>query len=62
MTDKSKIKCPKCSFQSEEVMPTDSCLYYYICKQCKARLQPIKGGCCVFCSYGSHPCPPMQNK
>ena len=21
-----------------------------------------KGDCCVFCSYGDHPCPPMQQE
>jgi hypothetical protein len=23
-------------------------------------LKPLAGDCCVFCSYGSVPCPPVQ--
>ena len=41
-------------------MPTDSCLYFYDCKGCGAVLKPKPGDCCVFCSYGSLPCPPVQ--
>ncbi|HEY7997903.1 MAG TPA: GDCCVxC domain-containing (seleno)protein, partial [Pseudolabrys sp.] len=28
---------------------------------CGERLKPKPGDCCVFCSYGSVPCPPMQS-
>jgi hypothetical protein len=41
-------------------MPTDSCIYLYACKECGAVLKPKPGDCCVFCSYGSVPCPPKQ--
>lgn len=41
-------------------MPTDACLYFYDCQGCGARLTPKAGDCCVFCSYGDTPCPPMQ--
>ncbi|MDY0329290.1 MAG: GDCCVxC domain-containing (seleno)protein [Thiomonas sp.] len=27
---------------------------------CGAELRPLPGDCCVFCSYGSVPCPPVQ--
>ena len=27
---------------------------------CGTRLKPLAGDCCVFCSYGSVPCPPIQ--
>ncbi|WP_430898074.1 MULTISPECIES: GDCCVxC domain-containing (seleno)protein [unclassified Paraflavitalea] len=56
----SIITCPVCRHKEEEVMPTDACQYFYECKNCKARLKPNKGDCCVFCSYGSIACPPMQ--
>ncbi|MDG2339706.1 MAG: GDCCVxC domain-containing (seleno)protein [Paracoccaceae bacterium] len=23
-------------------------------------LQPLKGDCCVYCSFGTVPCPPIQ--
>jgi hypothetical protein len=41
-------------------MPTDACLIAYDCSGCLARLRPKRGDCCVFCSYGSVPCPPAQ--
>ena len=42
------------------VMPTDACQVFYDCKGCGALLRPEAGDCCVFYSYGSVPCPPMQ--
>jgi len=41
-------------------MPTDACQFFYVCKGCGAKLKPLPGDCCVFCSSGSVPCPPMQ--
>jgi hypothetical protein len=41
-------------------MPTDACQYFYDCKGCGQVLRPKPGQCCVFCSYGSSPCPPIQ--
>jgi hypothetical protein len=41
-------------------MPTDACQYFYDCKGCGAVLKPNAGDCCVFCSYGDVPCPPIQ--
>lgn len=43
-------------------MPTNSCLWFYECEQCHAVLRPKAGDCCVFCSYGSVPCPPVQHE
>ncbi len=57
---KSTIKCPECEFEKEEEMPTNACCYFYECTNCKARLSPNAGDCCVFCSYGSVKCPPKQ--
>ena len=34
--------------------------FFYDCKGCGQRLKPHPGDCCVFCSYGSVPCPPIQ--
>ncbi len=41
-------------------MPTDACQWFYECKACHALLRPKAGDCCVFCSYGTVPCPPVQ--
>jgi len=57
----STLTCPVCGHQKEEIMPTDSCVYFYECEQCKTRLKPLHGDCCVYCSYGSHKCPPIQS-
>jgi hypothetical protein len=37
-----------------------ACQFFYDCKECGVRLKPKPGDCCVFCSYGSVPCPPIQ--
>ena len=43
-----------------ETMPTDACQFYYECGNGKALLRPNSGDCCVFCSFGSVKCPPIQ--
>jgi hypothetical protein len=58
----STITCPYCGYQAPETMPTDACQYIYDCKRCDAQLKPKKGDCCVFCSYGDVPCPPVQEE
>ncbi|HEY8283628.1 MAG TPA: GDCCVxC domain-containing (seleno)protein [Chloroflexota bacterium] len=56
----STLLCPVCGGRTTEVMPRDACLYFYTCPRCAARLRPLPGDCCVFCSYGDLPCPPKQ--
>jgi hypothetical protein len=56
----STLTCPECGQRSRETMPTESCQFFYDCKGCGALLRPLAGDCCVFCSYGSVPCPPIQ--
>src|SRR3978361_2342654 len=56
----STLPCPTCAHQSVETMPTDACQFFYDCKGCGERIKPLSGDCCVFCSYGSVPCPPIQ--
>ncbi len=56
----SVITCPTCGSRKAEVMPTDACRFFYECAGCGALLRPKPGDCCVFCSYGSVPCPPVQ--
>jgi hypothetical protein len=56
----SVITCPHCGTARTERMPTDACLIAYDCSGCSVRLRPKPGDCCVFCSYGSVPCPPVQ--
>ena len=56
----SEITCPQCGARCTEKMPTDACQFFYECGGCGALLRPKPGDCCVFCSYGSVKCPPMQ--
>jgi hypothetical protein len=60
MSMQSTLTCPSCARQSVETMPTDACLFFWNCPGCDARVKPKPGDCCVFCSYGSVPCPPVQ--
>ena len=55
------LTCPTCGFVSEEEMPIDACIYLHQCAGCGRTLKPRPGDCCVFCSYGSVPCPPVQS-
>jgi hypothetical protein len=58
----SVLTCPECGFSKEETMPVDACQFFYECENCKTLLRPKPGHCCVFCSYGSVPCPPIQQQ
>ena len=59
---RSTITCPACGHQAVETMPTEACRYFYECKSCGTPLKPKAGDCCVFCSFGSVPCPPVQQE
>jgi len=59
---KSTITCPKCGHQKEEEMPTEACQFFYECENCKGMIKPKQGDCCVYCSYGTVKCPPVQDE
>jgi hypothetical protein len=56
----STITCPMCKYAATETMAVDACRYVYDCRRCGYQMKPIRGKCCVYCSYGSTPCPPIQ--
>lgn len=58
----STITCPECGHRETETMPTDACQWFYQCKGCGALLKPMEGDCCVHCSHGTVPCPPVQQR
>jgi len=60
ITETSTLTCPACGHAEAEAMPRDACVYFYDCRHCGTRLKAKPGDCCVFCSYGSVPCPPKQ--
>lgn len=57
----SVITCPDCGTSRAEEMPTDACQWFYECTGCQKLLKPQPGDCCVYCSYGTVPCPPIQD-
>ncbi len=56
----SVLTCPSCGHAKREEMPVDACQFFYECENCKILLRPKCGDCCVFCSFGSAKCPPIQ--
>ncbi len=56
----SSITCPECGHAQTETMAVNACWYFCECGGCGTRLMPLAGDCCVFCSYGSVPCPTVQ--
>ncbi len=56
----SVITCPHCGIAKSEIMLTNACQFFYECTGCGTLLRPKPGDCCVFCSYGSVTCPPIQ--
>ena len=56
----STILCPHCGFSKTEQMSINACQYLYESVGCKKLLKPREGDCCVFCSYGTVKCPPIQ--
>ena len=57
---RSTFTCPQCGHAETETMPTNACQWFYDCKGCGVVLRPKPGDCCVYCSYGTVPCPPIQ--
>jgi hypothetical protein len=60
MIAQSTLTCPVCGTAKTETMPTNACQFFYDCTGCQTVLRPKPGDCCVFCSYGDVPCPPIQ--
>ncbi|MEI8610263.1 GDCCVxC domain-containing (seleno)protein [Enterovibrio norvegicus] len=57
---KSDVTCPNCGHTKTELMPIGESQQHYECENCHEVLLVTEGGCCVFCSYGSVCCPPVQ--
>ncbi|WP_299349623.1 GDCCVxC domain-containing (seleno)protein [uncultured Shimia sp.] len=58
---RSTLTCPECGHSETHDMPTDACQWFLECPSCNVILKPREGDCCVFCSYGTVPCPPIQD-
>ena len=57
---RSVVACPNCGARTEVEMPTDACVVFFECESCHTVLRPKASDCCVFCSYASVICPPVQ--
>ncbi|HGG06241.1 MAG TPA: hypothetical protein ENK28_12350 [Aliiroseovarius sp.] len=57
---KSTITCPHCRERKAETMPAGVQQWFYECSGCGMIFRPLEGDCCVFCSYGTQPCPSVQ--
>jgi hypothetical protein len=58
----STLTCPQCGGRTTRTMPEDACVVVAACQVCGVQLRPKPGDCCVFCSYGDVPCPPIQRE
>ncbi|MEW6692618.1 MAG: GDCCVxC domain-containing (seleno)protein [Pseudomonadota bacterium] len=58
----STVTCPACGHGWTATMPLDACQWYLPCPACETLLRPKPGDCCVFCSFGDTPCPPIQRE
>jgi hypothetical protein len=56
----STLTCPHCGDKRTLEMPSDACVAFEHCPACGATIRPNAGDCCVFCSFGDAPCPPIQ--
>ena len=56
----SLLRCPHCGYAAEVALPDNACVIMQECDGCDVVIRPKAGDCCVFCSYGSAPCPPVQ--
>ena len=50
------ISCPHCGAVTVEVMDEDVCVIFVYCPACHERIDMRPEDCCVFRSYGQHPC------
>ncbi len=59
----AKVKCPKCSHQTEVEVPQKACLSMYKCDSCQQTISVPEDSdnCCVVCEYSDNECP-MPNK
>jgi hypothetical protein len=56
------MTCPVCKAKVHERMPSETLKLVYHCPGCLSWLSPKKGDHCVYDSYGSTKCPPVQVK
>ena len=58
----STVTCPVCGAPRLETMPGHLPQVVYYCFSCGESSWKRDGDCCVYCSYGSVPCPVVQRR
>ncbi len=56
------ISCPYCNHKMTAKMSQTSIHFLHECNNCHKILKPVKGHCCIFCSYGDIKCPNTQKE
>ena len=56
----SRITCPCCGRRGLDQMPGNASVRFYHCPKCGIMARPKPRTCCVYCSYGTVPCPWRQ--
>ena len=62
IVDDCVVTCPVCKTQVQEKMTSETPKLIYHCPVCKTWLSPKKNDHCIYDSYGSVKCPPIQVK
>lgn len=57
---KSTLTCINCGHKKRGTMPGYASQTEYRCNNCNSTIAVKQSDCCVYCSYGSVPCPPEQ--
>ena len=58
----SLVTCPVCKTKVQEKMSSEAPKRIYHCPSCLSWLSPKEGDHCIYDSYGSVKCPPIQIK
>jgi hypothetical protein len=56
------VTCPVCKTKVQEKMSSEAPKRIYHCPKCLSWLSPKQGDHCIYDSYGSVKCPPIQIK
>lgn len=57
---RSIVQCPYCHFKVTERMPASQRVMEWECPACHQHVSVTEEACCIFCEYGSVPCPLKQ--
>lgn len=56
----STLVCPRCNHGERMMMAENSSLVVHVCQSCGLEMHRLPGNCCLFCTWGTVPCPTAQ--